>query len=120
MSSILVVDDEEEIQGILKKILTKAGYKVETAGNGKEALLKFKKQRFDLLITDLRMPVQGGAEMLSQVEALNPEVKVIVLTGYPLDPVTHKRVNEGRYALLEKPFENVLLLEKVKELLSPK
>lgn len=117
MSAILVVDDEEEMQNILKKILSKEGFKVETARNGEEALSKFKKKRYDLLITDLRMPVRGGAEMLSEVERLNAQIKVIVLTGYPLDPFTKKKVSEGRYIHFEKPFENALLLEKVKELI---
>lgn len=118
MSTILVVDDEKEIQNILKKILSKEGFKVEMAGNGAEALSKFKKKRFDLLITDLRMPVRGGAEMLSEIERLDARIKVIVLTGYPLDPFTQKKVSEGRYLHFEKPFENALLLEKVKELFS--
>lgn len=120
MNRILIVDDEEELREILQKILTKAGYRVETAKNGEEGLLKFKERQFDLLITDLRMPARGGAEMLVQAERLDPAVKVIVLTGYPLDPLTQKRVHEGRYLLVEKPFENASLLEKVKELLTPR
>lgn len=117
MSDILVVDDEKEIQNVLKKILSKGGFKVETAGNGKEALLKFKKKRFDLLITDLRMPVKGGTEMLAEAEKAHPEIKVIIVTGYPLDPETQKKVDSGRYLYFAKPFENTNLVEKVKELL---
>lgn len=120
MERILIIDDEGNLRGILKKILGKEGYRVETAENGEEGLLKLKERRFDLLITDLRMPGRGGAAMLSQVETLDPAVKVIVLTGYPLDPFTQKRVSEGSYLLVEKPFENAFLLEKIKQLLTPR
>lgn len=118
MKSILVVDDEGPLREILEKILKREGFSITTAANGREALKRFQKRRFDLLVTDLRMPGLGGPEMLKEMLRLQPEVPVILITGYPLDPEIQKRVAEGRYLFFPKPFDNRALVEKIKEVLA--
>lgn len=113
---ILIVDDEGPLREILRKILVKEGFVVDTAKDGREGLQKLKADSYGLLITDLRMPVKEGSELLIETEKIQPEIKVIVVTGYPLDPETKKKVELGRYCYFAKPFENAQLIEKVKEL----
>lgn len=118
MKNILLVDDEKDLLSVLSKILARAGYAVETAVDGKMGLEKFRKKPPDLVITDLRMPGIGGAEMLHQMEQEVPEIKVAIVTGYPLDPPIQEKVNQGRYLWFSKPFDNTSLVEKVRGLLA--
>ena len=118
MKKILVVDDEKEIRAILKKILTREGYKVQSAQDGREAIRQFKKGGFELLVTDLRMPGPGVDDMLPEIERLDPAVKVVLITGYPLTPVIQQKVTAGRYVYFAKPFDNKILVAKLKELLA--
>lgn len=115
---ILVVDDEEMLRKILTKILTQAGYKVDTASNGEEAIEKIKAHPFDLMVTDIRMPVKDGSLALPAIESLKPKLKIILLTGYPLQPELEEKVAKGDYAYLTKPFDNQELIAKVQSLLA--
>jgi DNA-binding NtrC family response regulator len=81
MARILVVDDEKNIRTLFEAELTDAGHEVETASGGKEALEKFQKQEFDLLIVDIRMPDMTGLELMEKVRAVNMRVPMIVCTA---------------------------------------
>ncbi len=115
---ILVVDDEEGLRKILTKILAWESYQVLTANNGDEAIEKIKKQTVDLLITDIRMPVKDGSELLKVVSTFNPILKVIILTGYPLSPYLEEKVTAGTYVYIAKPFDNLELLSKVNQIIA--
>ena len=100
------MDDEEGLRKVLEKILTHAGFRVSTAGNGQEAIEKIKQNSFDLLITDVRMPVKGGVEALPTIESLAPGLKIILLTAYPLGPQLEEKVSSGKFHYIAKPFDN--------------
>lgn len=84
---ILLVDDEEYVRALGKRILDRAGYKVVTAANGKEALDTFtgEQSNIGLVVLDLVMPQMGGEKCLEELVETNPHVKVIVSTGHSLD-----------------------------------
>ncbi|MGE5807162.1 MAG: response regulator, partial [Ignavibacteria bacterium] len=79
---ILVVDDEDIIRESLSYVLKKEGYTVEEAGNGKSALDKLLQEPFDLVITDLEMPVMKGIRLLEEIKKLNIQTSVIIITAY--------------------------------------
>ncbi|MFC1747289.1 response regulator [Pseudomonadota bacterium] len=81
MANILVVDDEEPIRSLVRKILTKDGHDVMEAENGQIACDMFSSADIDLIVTDLVMPEKNGIEMIMEIKRLNPNVKVIAISG---------------------------------------
>jgi len=79
---ILLVDDEEGIRKVLGISLADVGYKVFTASDGKEALELFHQHTPPIIITDIKMPVMDGIELLKQIKRTNPDIEVIMLTGH--------------------------------------
>lgn len=82
MKKILVVDDEEAIRLLYKEELTEAGYHVDVAQDGAEALRKVQQARPDLMTIDLRMPGMDGIELMSQVRAICRDLPIIISTAY--------------------------------------
>jgi len=80
--SILLVDDEEDIRDVLEISLSDSGYKVLTAENGDEALRIFKETNPPIVLTDIKMPVMDGIELLKKIKQENPETEVIMITGH--------------------------------------
>jgi signal transduction histidine kinase/CheY-like chemotaxis protein len=103
---ILVVDDEEAIQKLLTGVLEMDGHDVSVAGNGREALEKVGSQPFDLIISDIKMPIMGGADMYRRLrDDNNPLAKrVIFVTGDTVAPDTRKFLQEIDNTVLSKPF----------------
>lgn len=101
---ILVVEDEQDCREGLAKILTREGYEVVTAESGEDALMEVKRQDFDLIITDLIMPGISGIDVLKKVHAQNPDIPVIIVTGYGV--VTHyfEAMALGAFEYFLKPF----------------
>lgn len=86
MKAILFVDDHEVLARLSCEILEMQGYRAVSAYNGEEALKKFDKERFDLLVTDFRMDGMNGLELARKVHDRHPDVPVIIVTGYgPID-----------------------------------
>lgn len=119
-AKILVVEDEQMLRKILTKILTQEGHQVITANNGDEAIEKIKENHFDLMMTDLRMPKKDGTQALPLIEFLDPNLKIIILTGYPLPSEVEEKVSKGRYQYMAKPFDNQELISKIESLLASK
>ncbi len=113
-TTILLVEDEPAVRMLLAEALERAGYLVRQARNGEEALALFEahKESIDLLVTDLRMPLMGGADLVKQLRAAAPALKVICVSGYPgaRDPAITRH-------FLAKPFSRAELLDKVREAL---
>jgi two-component system response regulator (stage 0 sporulation protein F) len=103
VAAILVVDDEENAREGLSKILSKEGYSVETAANGKEAIDTIKRQSFDLVITDMRMPLMDGFEVLREIKKLDFEVGVIMITAYGEVESYLEAMNLGAFEYINKP-----------------
>jgi DNA-binding NtrC family response regulator len=103
---ILIVDDDESVAMLFKRILEKEGYEVESASSGEEALGRLEAQWFDLVVSDLRMPGLDGLEFLRRAKLSNPSVPCIVLTGYATVDSAVAAMKEGAHDYLTKPINN--------------
>ena len=101
---ILVVDDSFTDRETLKTILEERGYGVVTASSGAEALAMVKEKRFDIIFLDVRLPDIDGVEFFEQVKAIDPEVAVIMMTGYSEAELMQKVISHGAYTCIYKPF----------------
>jgi DNA-binding NtrC family response regulator len=102
--NVLVVDDEKTVCNSCKKILTQEGYNVEVALSGGEALNKVKGNRFDAVITDWKMPEIDGIEVARRIKKENPNIAVIMITGYPSVETSIKAMRSGVSDYVPKPF----------------
>ena len=118
---ILVVDDEPEIAETLQDLLVFAGFDVETAENGKQAIdLLTTARHFDLVITDMKMPKMNGLELLRLSHQLRKHLPVVILTGHgTVDNGIHS-LEEGAYDYILKPFNTEKLLRVVQGALKRK
>lgn len=102
---ILVVDDEPDICSELSQFLMQKGYEVITAANGKEALSSYKKMKPDIVISDYRMPVMNGFELLLKIKSINKTANVILMSAIvDLDPFVLTK-NKSAYEFIHKPFD---------------
>ena len=113
---ILVVDDEEIIRDSLFYILEKEGYEVDKAENGKTAYDKMIANHFDLVITDIEMPVMRGTELLEKITTLNVQTSVIVITAFGSLETAITALRNGASDYILKPVEFDELLIKTKRL----
>ena len=111
--TILLVDDEEIILKSLGRDLKKAGYDVAMAANGESAIAKLGEKRFDLVITDLMMEGLNGIQVLKQAKKIDPELPVIILTGYGDMTSAIDALRSGADDYLLKPCDVEELLFKV-------
>lgn len=102
---ILVVDDEPEICGMLSTYLSKKGYDVITAENGKDALELFNERNPILVITDYKMPVMNGLDLLKNIKALNNATQVILVSGHADVKVAVEALKEEAFDFLSKPVD---------------
>ena len=109
--SVLIVDDEEIIRDFLSEVLE--DYDISLACDGDEAIEKLKNQRFDLVITDLRMPRIPGEEVVKYARQSSAGTKVIVISGYSSLATVSQSVQNGACAFLSKPFSIKELLQTV-------
>jgi DNA-binding NtrC family response regulator len=112
---ILIIDDEQMNLNVLKLILEDMGYEITTCSNpfqGEEAALQ---SDFDLIVVDLRMPGRNGAEITEAVLVKRPQVKILILTGFPNDPLAKRALDAGALSLLKKPFEIAKILDFIEE-----
>ena len=102
--SILVVEDEAGTRATLSAILEDAGYEVTGLEKGTEARKMIRSHSFNVIITDIRLPDVGGLEILELAKEINPDVAVIMMTGYASIETAVNAVNEGAYAYFVKPI----------------
>ena len=112
--SILLVDDEENILVSTRWVLEKNDFKVTTAAGGREALDELRASRYDLVVTDLRMPDVDGIAVLKEAKRLYPETGVIVLTGYGEVSTAVETLKLGADDYLQKPCDIDELLDKAR------
>ena len=116
-AKILVVDDEAVIREGIRRILEKEGYQVEPKSSGRVALERLQEEDFDLVITDLKMPGMGGLELLKAIRILQPNVPVILITGYSTVETAVEAIKNGAFDYLAKPFTPAQITEKVQKAL---
>ncbi len=102
--NILIVDDEKGIREGCRRILSAEGYLVDTAENGKAGLEQVRTKPYDLLLVDLMMPVMGGLDMMAQVKEYDPEIIMIVITGFATIETAVDAMKHGAYDYVPKPF----------------
>lgn len=110
MKRVLIVDDESLSRTILKKIVSDAGYSVTLANNGEEALKKIGFSKFDIMLTDLNMPVMNGIELTEKVLLLEPDMIVILITAYGSIRTAVEAIRLGAFDFLSKPVNKDELL----------
>jgi CheY-like chemotaxis protein len=112
---ILVVEDEEGVRNVLKDILTAAGHEVEIAYDGIQGIELFKKKEFDLVFTDLGMPVMSGWLVAEKVKSINKMIPVALITGWNVDLKESEMKTNNVDLIIKKPFAVNQVLRLVQE-----
>jgi len=120
--TILVVEDDDGVRKLTREFLKINGYTVLEARNGAEAIQIPARHAgpVDLLLTDVLMPGMNGREVAQQFVSLRPETKVLFMSGYTEDAITHLGILEPGVAFIEKPFSPDELAHKVRSVLGSK
>ncbi|HKK91019.1 MAG TPA: response regulator, partial [Desulfobacteraceae bacterium] len=106
MEKLLIVDDDANILKIVKAMLAGEGYHITKAFSGEEAVEKIREERFDLVVTDMKMEGISGIEVLRQVKKKDKHIQVIIMTGYAsTDNAIEAMKEDGAYDYLQKPLE---------------
>jgi PAS domain S-box-containing protein len=118
--TILLIDDEKMILDIGLELLEELGYTVLSAMNGQEAIDVFQKDQdnIDLVIMDMIMPGMGGGETFDRLKEINPEVKVLLSSGYSINGQATKIIRRGCDGFIQKPFNMYQLAEKIQKILA--
>src|SRR5439155_10231923 len=114
--TVLVVDDDEGIQGMFKLFLKKAGFGRMIVGNGKDALAALKKQKFDLFFLDLVLPDITGDEIYKQAKKIDANLPIVIITGYPDSAMLDNILKYGPVTVLKKPLKIEQLTQTMKVL----
>jgi CheY-like chemotaxis protein len=118
--AILVVDDEKAVRDVTGAMIRRLGFEVMLADSGQEAidLYRANRGRIDLVIMDMVMPEMGGGEAIDRLRAINPDIKVILSSGYSLNGEAKHILERGAARIfIQKPFQIKELSEKIGELL---
>jgi two-component system cell cycle response regulator DivK len=119
MKRILVVEDQEDNRRILRDLLTRSGFAIDEAENGEDALESIARQRPDLILMDIQLPVLDGYEATRRIKS-DPQLRaipIIVVTSYALSGDEAKAREAGCDAYVTKPYSPRQLLAKIKEYL---
>lgn len=104
MHKILVIDDDLDLCTLLKKFLTKKGFEIHTSLKAKDALILLKKEKFHLILCDYRLPDASGIEMIQRIKILQPDVLIIMITGYSDVRTAVSTLKQGAYDYVTKPL----------------
>src|SRR4030042_7007280 len=115
---VLVIDDEENLRHYLQLVVGEAGYQVETASDGAEALERMQQHTWDIVLCDIRMPRMDGMAFLKEVKARGLEGTIIMMSAYGTVDTAVEAMKIGAYDYVSKPFnadEIILTITKAKE-----
>jgi two-component system, cell cycle sensor histidine kinase and response regulator CckA len=118
--TVLLVDDEEIVIDVAVQLLKKLGYNVIEAGGGKEAIQLFGEwcDKIDMVILDMIMPDIGGGEVYDRIKEIDPQVKVLLSSGYSIDGQATDILERGCNSFIQKPFNMAVLSNKIREVLN--
>ena len=118
--TVLLVDDEEIVVGVGKQMLERLGYSVLTAKNGLEAVDTYRNNQntIGLIILDMIMPGLEAGDICDRLRTLNPDVKVLLSSGYGLDQKTKGIIERGCSGFIQKPFNMKILEDKIGEIMT--
>ena len=108
--TILIIEDEEDILNLLSSLLAGEGYNIITASNGREGIERFQEYNPDLILTDVRMPIMDGIEVLREVKTKESDTEVIILTGHSDEATAIDCLRLGAYDYFRKPLEDIDVL----------
>ncbi len=117
--TILVVDDEEVIRDFVRESMEFYGYRVMTAVSGEEALELYRQSpaEIDLVLLDISMPGMGGLKCLEELLKINPDIRVIIASGYFADGLENDPLQQGASDFLNKPYKIKALLDKIRSVI---
>ena len=117
--TILLVDDEDMVIDATSEMLETLGYSVNVARSGEEAIVFCRKNndKIDLVILDIVMPAMNGSEAFSILKKINPQIKVLLSSGYSVNESVTKMLDNGCQGFIQKPFSLIQLSQKVREVL---
>ena len=118
MTRILLAEDDEDMRRFLVKALQKAGYEVISFGNGSEAYERLKEEPFTLLLTDIVMPEMDGIELAKRATELDPDLKVMFITGFAAVALNPDNEAPKDAKILSKPFHLRDLVAEVERMLA--
>lgn len=110
---VLVVDDEPDLAESCAYFLERAGYEARTAASASEALELLQNESFGVVVSDVRMPRMSGMELLSAIRQRDPDIEVLLLTGYPDLQMAVSAIKQGAFDYLAKPYGEEELIERV-------
>ncbi len=113
--TILVVEDDVENRAAMVKVIEGAGYEVMETDNGQQALDFILQEDIDILVTDLRLPIMDGVELLKRAKAASQEIEVILITGHGTVEVAVEAIKEGAYDFITKPIKKAQLLRGIEK-----
>jgi DNA-binding NtrC family response regulator len=113
---ILILDDEPIVGKRLKPAFLKAGYEVETFIDSTDAMARVLNNKFDIVITDLKMEGVSGMEFLTQVKERSPHTEIIVITGFATLEASKESLQKGVFGFVAKPFKIEDILKMVQQL----
>jgi excisionase family DNA binding protein len=113
-STVLVVDDDLGIQELFKIFLKKIGFSRVVVGTANEAISRMRKQKFDLMFLDLQLPDAPGDQVYKAAKQIDPDLNVIVITGYPDSEVLDRILQISPVTVLKKPLNIEQLIQTVK------
>ena len=114
-TSVLVVDDNEDLLDTLSLILKRRGFSVDTAGDGVCAVDKFKARHFDVTLMDIVMPRMNGVEAFRRIREMSPKAKVILMTAYSEEELMRMALDEGAQQVVHKPIRIDQMIELIKK-----
>jgi PAS domain S-box-containing protein len=119
---VLVADDEEMLRKSLTAMLVRAGFEVETAKDGREAVDVFVREqgRFELVLMDMVMPRMGGRDAMRLILEHDPDARILIISGFSMDEDPQTLVEQGAAGFLQKPFRRDALLRAIADCLEPK
>ncbi len=103
MPKILIIEDEEVIQRVLKKILESEGYEIDSAYNGVEGIKKIKENDYDVVLCDIKMPKKDGIEVLEESKKIKPDLPFVMISGHGDLPTAVESMRKGAYDYIQKP-----------------
>jgi putative two-component system response regulator len=106
---ILIVDDEADIRQVVTLVLQEAGYSVSTAESTESARILLKKEHYDAVVTDVKMPGEDGISLLSMIHQEYPETPVVLMTAYAQLQMAIDAIKNGAFDFIQKPFDMALL-----------
>lgn len=113
MEKILIVDEDREYGEKLKDILEKKGFAVEFLNSGKEAILRVKDEKYNVILMDIKMSAMNGFETFKEIKKIDPDAVVIMMTAYSVEALVQEALAEGAFGVIRKPLDIDKLLGQI-------